>query len=49
MAEMDTVEEVEADKRFDGKWVLQTNTDLPPAQVALKYKVVIFRNHHLWW
>ena len=24
--------------RFDGKWVLQTNTDLPAAKVALKYK-----------
>jgi hypothetical protein len=29
---------VEADKRFDGKWVLQTNTELPSAEVALKYK-----------
>jgi transposase len=24
--------------RFDGKWVLQTNTDLSPEKVALKYK-----------
>ena len=24
--------------RFDGKWVLKTNTDLLPEQVALKYK-----------
>jgi len=24
--------------RYDGKWVLRTNTDLPPDQVALKYK-----------
>jgi hypothetical protein len=24
--------------RYDGKWVLRTNTDLPAAQVALKYK-----------
>ena len=29
---------VEADKRFDGKWVLHTNTDLDAAEVALKYK-----------
>lgn len=29
---------VEADKRFDGKWVLQTNTGLSSAAVALKYK-----------
>ena len=29
---------VEEDKRFDGKWVLQTNTDLSSAEVALKYK-----------
>jgi hypothetical protein len=29
---------IEADARFDGKWVLKTTTDLPPEQVALKYK-----------
>jgi transposase len=29
---------IEAESRFDGKWVLKTNTDLPPEQVALKYK-----------
>jgi hypothetical protein len=29
---------VQEDKRFDGKWVLKTNTDLSPQQVALKYK-----------
>jgi len=29
---------VDDDARFDGKWVLQTNTDLPAAKVALKYK-----------
>lgn len=29
---------VEFDSRFDGKWVLRTNTDLPVDQVALKYK-----------
>lgn len=29
---------VKAEARFDGKWVLTTNTELPAAQVALKYK-----------
>lgn len=29
---------VKAEARFDGKWVLITNTDLPADQVALKYK-----------
>ena len=29
---------VEEDARFDGKWVLTTNTDLPADKVALKYK-----------
>jgi transposase len=29
---------VDDEARFDGKWVLQTNTDLPADQVALKYK-----------
>jgi len=29
---------IEAASRFDGKWVLRTNADLPPEQVALKYK-----------
>jgi transposase len=29
---------VKAEARFDGKWVLQTNTDLSADQVALKYK-----------
>ena len=31
-------EKVKAEARFDGKWILRTNTDLPTAQVALKYK-----------
>lgn len=31
-------EKVKAESRFDGKWVLQTNTDLPADQAALKYK-----------
>jgi len=31
-------EAVEADQRFDGKFVLMTNTDLPAAEVAKTYK-----------
>jgi transposase len=31
-------DKIEFDSRFDGKWVLKTNTDLPADQVALKYK-----------
>jgi hypothetical protein len=29
---------IESEARFDGKWVLQTNTKLSAAQVSLKYK-----------
>jgi len=29
---------VDADRRFDGKWVLQTNTNLASSEIALKYK-----------
>jgi len=29
---------VEYESRFDGKWVLMTNTQLSADQVALKYK-----------
>jgi transposase len=29
---------VEAEARYDGKWVLSTNTDYEPAEVALAYK-----------
>jgi len=29
---------VKRDARFDGKWVLRTDTDLPAAEVALRYK-----------
>jgi transposase len=29
---------IEEDTRFDGKWVLLTNTELPAEEVALKYK-----------
>jgi len=31
-------EKVKAESKFDGKWVLKTNTDLRADQVALKYK-----------
>lgn len=31
-------DKVNFDARFDGKWVLKTNMDLPADQVALKYK-----------
>ena len=31
-------EKVRDESRFDGKWVLQTNTDMSAEQVALKYK-----------
>ena len=31
-------EKIHEESRYDGKWVLRTNTDLPTAEVALKYK-----------
>jgi Transposase DDE domain len=31
-------DKVRADARYDGKWVLRTNTDYEPAEVALAYK-----------
>ena len=31
-------QKVKSESRFDGKWVLRTDTDLPAAAVALKYK-----------
>jgi transposase len=31
-------DKIDGEERFDGKWVLKTNTSLPPEQVALKYK-----------
>jgi transposase len=31
-------QKLQEEERFDGKWVLKTNTHLPPEQVALKYK-----------
>ena len=32
------MDKVKSDSRFDGKWVLTTNTDLPSEKIALKYK-----------
>lgn len=34
-------EKITAEARYDGKWVLRTNTDLDAAQVALKYKQLL--------
>jgi transposase len=31
-------DKIKAEARYDGKWVLTTNTDLPAREVALKYK-----------
>ena len=31
-------DKIKKEARYDGKWVLTTNTDLAPAEVALKYK-----------
>jgi hypothetical protein len=31
-------DKIEEEARYDGKWVLRTNTDLPAREVALKYK-----------
>lgn len=31
-------EKIISEKRFDGKWVLRTNLDIPSEEVALKYK-----------
>jgi len=31
-------DKIDSEARFDGKWVLKTNTDLPTEKVALKYK-----------
>ncbi len=32
------MDKVKSDSRFDGKWVLTTNTELPSEKIALKYK-----------
>jgi len=31
-------EQLKKGSRYDGKWVLRTNTELPADMVALKYK-----------
>ena len=31
-------DKIKEEARYDGKWVLTTNMDIPPAEVALKYK-----------
>jgi transposase len=31
-------QKISDEERFDGKWVLQTNTNMTPQQIALKYK-----------
>ena len=36
---------IESEARFDGKWVLQTDTDLAPAECALKYKELWMAEH----
>jgi transposase len=38
-------EKVEEEARFDGKWVLTTNTKLPADEVALKYKELWMVEH----
>lgn len=43
------LDKVKTEERFDGKWVLRTNMNLPAAEVALRYKELwmveqIFRN-----
>ncbi|MFQ6117374.1 MAG: IS1634 family transposase [Candidatus Bipolaricaulia bacterium] len=44
-AERDAVridyEKVKGEARYDGKWVLRTNTELPAAEVALQYKQLL--------
>ena len=36
---------IKYEARYDGKWVLRTNTDLPAAEVALKYKQLWMVEH----
>ncbi len=38
-------EKIKDEKRFDGKWVLTTNMDLPAEQIALKYKELWMVEH----
>ncbi len=34
-------QKIEDDARYDGKYVLRTNTELPPAEVAIQYKQLL--------
>lgn len=36
---------IHEESRYDGKWVLRTNTDLPATEVALKYKQLWMVEH----
>jgi len=36
---------IKHEARYDGKWVLRTNTDLPTAEIALKYKQLWMVEH----
>ena len=38
---IDEAKKIEEESRYDGKWVLRTNTELPAETVALKYKELI--------
>jgi transposase len=38
-------EKAQEEERFDGIWVLRTNTDLPAEEVALKYKQLWMVEH----
>lgn len=51
-AEKDAVridyEKVKEEARYDGKWVLGTNTDLPASEVALQYKRLLTVEQFFW-
>ena len=38
-------EKIKEEKRFDGKWVLTTNMDMPAEQIVLKYKELWMVEH----
>jgi len=38
-------DKIKEEKRFDGKWVLTTNMDMTPEQIALKYKELWMVEH----
>jgi hypothetical protein len=35
-------DKIKEEARYDGKWVLTTNMDLPSREVALKYKRLVW-------